>query len=181
MLINKALIEIPPKFARPAAGVPGLADGASSATGTGATGLAEDVRAYGAVDARRGREAHRPPLPEGDAAGRDEGDGHRLDLGAHRHLPQPACGIEMPLVRSWWLGKKKGKEAYVVPTVVADPAHPSGKRVEFEIGHDAGGRADADTTARSGAQARPASPATSAVSLEYVRARARGWPDRARS
>ena len=30
--------------------------------------------------------------------------------------PNPACGIEMPLVRSWWLGKKKGKEAYVVPT-----------------------------------------------------------------
>ena len=23
--------------------------------------------------------------------------------------PNPACGIEMPLVRSWWLGKKKGK------------------------------------------------------------------------
>jgi putative DNA methylase len=35
----------------------------------------------------------------------------------------------MPLVRSWWLGKKKGKEAYVVP-------HVQNGRVEFSIGHD---------------------------------------------
>ncbi len=53
--------------------------------------------------------------------------------------PNPACGIEMPLVRSWWLGKKKGKEAYVIPHVIADAKHPSGKRVEFEIGHDLDG------------------------------------------
>ena len=32
--------------------------------------------------------------------------------------PNPACGIEMPLVRSWWLSKKKGKEAYVLRRVV---------------------------------------------------------------
>lgn len=53
--------------------------------------------------------------------------------------PNPACGIEMPLVRSWWLGKKKGKEAWVRPIIVADPDHPSGRRVEFEIGHGIGG------------------------------------------
>src|SRR5699024_4836263 len=49
--------------------------------------------------------------------------------------PNPACGIEMPLVRSWWLGKKKGKEAYVVPEVVADADHPSGKRDKYRIEH----------------------------------------------
>ena len=42
----------------------------------------------------------------------------------------------MPLVRSWWLGKKKGKEAYVIPSVVSDASHNSGRRVEFAIGHD---------------------------------------------
>lgn len=42
----------------------------------------------------------------------------------------------MPLVRSWWLGKKKGKEAYVVPRVVSDARHSSGLRVQFDIGHD---------------------------------------------
>ena len=68
--------------------------------------------------------------------------------------PNPACGIEMPLVRSWWLGKKKGKEAWVRPIIVADPGHPSGKRVEFEIGHGAAGAPSADedgTVGRNGA------------------------------
>lgn len=35
--------------------------------------------------------------------------------------PNPACRIEMPLVRSWWLGKKKGKEAYIVPASAHAP------------------------------------------------------------
>jgi len=61
--------------------------------------------------------------------------------------PNPACGIEMPLVRSWWLGKKKGKEAYVVPEVVADDAAPSGRRVAFSIGHD---KASAPTPSEDG-------------------------------
>ena len=51
----------------------------------------------------------------------------------------------MPLVRSWWLGKKKGKEAYVVPTVVGDASHPSGLRVKFEIGHDTAHAPTAET------------------------------------
>ena len=37
----------------------------------------------------------------------------------------------MPLVRSFWLGKKRGKERYVVPV-------PDGKRVRFEIGGPSG-------------------------------------------
>jgi putative DNA methylase len=45
----------------------------------------------------------------------------------------------MPLVRSRWLGKKKGKEAWVRPIIAADPSHPSGRRVDFEIGHGAVG------------------------------------------
>ena len=40
----------------------------------------------------------------------------------------------MPLVRSWWLSKKKGKEAWVGRSS-SRPGHPSGKRVEFEIEH----------------------------------------------
>ena len=41
------------------------------------------------VDARGGAAPHRASLPEGAAARRRRGDGHRLDLGAHRHLPEP--------------------------------------------------------------------------------------------
>ena len=44
--------------------------------------------------------------------------------------PNPACGIEMPLVRSWWLGKKKGKEAYIVPSVVPTGPLLGAKRID---------------------------------------------------
>src|SRR5690606_2522251 len=69
--------------------------------------------------------------------------------------PNPACGIEMPLVRSWWLRKKKGSEVYVVPTVVADRAHPSGQSVAFSVGRGIAGaptdKADGTVSGRKGA------------------------------
>src|SRR5699024_5181969 len=43
--------------------------------------------------------------------------------------PNPACGIAMPLTSKWWLGKKKGKEACVVP-------HVEDGKVSYSIGHD---------------------------------------------
>jgi len=81
--------------------------------------------------------------------------------------PNPACGVEMPLVRSWWLGKKKGKEAYVVPRV-------RGGRVEFEIGHDVAGaptKADDGTVTRNGARCVACG---TAVPLAYVRTEGKG-------
>ena len=57
--------------------------------------------------------------------------------------PNPACAGTMPLVRSFWLGKKKGKERYVIPI-------PDGKRVRFEIGGP-GGVPREGTVGRTGA------------------------------
>ena len=128
VLINKALIEFPPKFAgRP----PVFPDAAGQRNSwSKATGLAEDVSRYGEWmrDEAERRIGHL--YPEATLA-----DGSKATVIAWIWArtvtcPNPACGIEMPLVRSWWLGKKKGKEAYVIPTVV------SGK-VEFRIGNDA--------------------------------------------
>jgi putative DNA methylase len=79
----------------------------------------------------------------------------------------------MPLVHSWWLGKKKGKEAWIRPIICADTGHPSGKRVNFEIGHGATGaptRDDDGTVGRSGARCVACG---SAVELKYVRAEGR--------
>lgn len=62
--------------------------------------------------------------------------------------PNPRCGITMPLVRSWWLSKKKGKETYVIPRV------EDGK-VRFSIGHGLAGapsQEDDGTVNRSGAR-----------------------------
>ena len=55
VLINKALIEIPPDSATRPPMFPGSRT-RRFATWKGADGLAADVRAYGAVDAGRGRE-----------------------------------------------------------------------------------------------------------------------------
>lgn len=57
--------------------------------------------------------------------------------------PNPACGGTMPLVRSFWLGKKKGKQRYVIPV-------PDDKRIRFEIGGPDGVPRDG-TVGRSGA------------------------------
>ena len=127
VLINKALIEIPPRFAGRPPVFPGADDG--TRTWPGAHGLAEDVRRYGEwmrEEALR-RIGHLYPkaqLPDGGEATVIAWIWARTVT-----CPNPACGIEMPLVRSWWLGKKKGKEAYVIPTVVGD-------HIEYSIGHD---------------------------------------------
>ncbi len=134
VLINKALIEIPPKFAGTPPVFPGLADGTIDSW-EGATGLAADVRAYGEwmreeAEKRIGHHYPKATLPDGTEATVIAWIWARTVT-----CPNPACGVEMPLVRSWWLGKKKGKEAWVKPLIAADSEHPSGKRVEFEIGH----------------------------------------------
>lgn len=161
VLINKALIEIPPKWAGRPPVFPGAADAAHSWPGT--TGLAEDVRRYGQwmrdeAERRIGHLYPRAKLSDGTKANVIAWIWARTVT-----CPNPACGIEMPLVRSWWLGKKKGKEAYVVPRVV-------GRRVEFEIGHNvtrAPTKADDGTVGRTGAICVAC---RTAVPLAYVRA-----------
>lgn len=127
VLINKALIEIPPKFAGRA---PVFPDAAGQRTHwSAAAGLAEDVRRYGAWmrDEAERRIGHL--YPKARLADGTEANVIAWIWARTVTCPNPACGIEMPLVRSWWLGKKKGKEAYIVPTVT-----PNG--VEYSIGHD---------------------------------------------
>lgn len=147
VLINKALIEIPPKFVAAPPVFSGLAEGQATPW-TGARGLAADIRAYGnwMRDAAQERIGHLYPQA-------DLGSGQTANVIAWIWArtvtcPNPACGIAMPLVRSWWLGKKKGKEAYIVPTV-------SDGKVTFSIGTDPTkaptGAADGTMSGRTGA------------------------------
>ena len=150
VLINKAMIEIPPKFAGRPPVFPGLADGRIGGW-EGATGLAADVRAYGEwmrdeAERRIGAHYPRATLDDGTAATVIAWLWARTVT-----CPNPACGIEMPLVGSWWLGKKKGNEAWVRPIIVAAPGHPSGKRIEFELEHGTAGPSIEPTKTRSGA------------------------------
>lgn len=127
VLINKAMIEIPPKFADRGPVFPDAAEQRN--WWPKSTGLAEDVRRYGGWmrEEAQNRVGHLYPkakLPDGSLANVIAWIWARTVI-----CPNPACRIEMPLVSSWWLGKKKGKEAYVVPTVVDGI-------VEYSIGHD---------------------------------------------
>ncbi|MGH3948360.1 MAG: DUF1156 domain-containing protein [Pseudonocardiaceae bacterium] len=161
VLINKALIEIPPKWAGRPPVFSGAADAAHSWPGT--TGIAEDVRRYGQwmrdeAERRIGDLYPKAKLSDGTKANVIAWIWARTVT-----CPNPACGIEMPLYNKRWLGKKRGKEAYVVPRVV-------GGRVEFEIGHDvtrAPTKADDGTVTRTGAICVAC---RTAVPLAYVRA-----------
>ena len=127
VLINKALIEIPPKFAGQPPVFPGAAEG--KLDWPKASGLAEDVRRYGQWMRDEAEQRIGHLYPKAKLTAQQEANVIAWIWARTVTCPNPACGIQMPLVRSWWLGKKKGKEAYVVPCVGEG-------RMEFSIGHD---------------------------------------------
>ncbi|OBY30524.1 DUF1156 domain-containing protein [Mycolicibacter kumamotonensis] len=162
VLINKALIEIPPKFAGQPPVSPDVATDQLAHPWPRATGLAEDVRRYGQWmrDEAEKRIGHLYPaatLPDGSQATVIAWIWARTVT-----CPNPACGIAMPLARSWWLGKKKGKEAYVVPSVVDGKVH-------FAIGHDLKTAPTADNDGTVGRTGATCIGCGAAVELKYIR------------
>ncbi len=129
VLINKAMIEIPPKFA----GKPPVFPGANTAltSWSGAAGLAEDVRRYGQwmrdeafkrighlyppIEITKAMVAERPDLKQYE--------GQKLTVIAWLWArtvksPNPAFShVDVPLASTFTLSSKEGKEAYVQPIV----------------------------------------------------------------
>src|SRR5712692_993945 len=134
VLITKALIEIPPEFAnRPPVHPVGARSSAPllQREWRGAQGLAEDVRSYGQWmrDAAEKRIGHLYPkmrLPKEYGGG--EATGIAWLWARTVKCPNPACGAQMPLVRSFWLSTKKGKKAWVEPVI-----DKQAKTVRFEV------------------------------------------------
>ena len=131
VLITKALIEIPPKFANMPPVNPKDRKRGAGAEWKGAAGLAADVRYYGKwmrdeAEKRIGHLYPKVQLPK------EYGGGEATVIAwlwaRTVKCPNPACGAQMPLVRSFWLSTKKGKEAWVEPIV--DHEH---KTVRFEV------------------------------------------------
>jgi putative DNA methylase len=121
VLINKALVEIPSKFAGVAPVNPESWRKAGMRTWQGSQGLAEDVRYYGKwmrEEAFR-RNGHMYPQVALPA----EHGGGRATVIAWLWArtvasPNPASsGVHIPLVSSFWLSKKPGKEAWVESNV----------------------------------------------------------------
>ena len=160
VLINKALIEIPPRWAgRPP--VHPRDDGRlDTQTWRGAQGLADDVRWYGTWmrDEAERRIGHLYPtatLPDGSKATVIAWIWARTV-----RCPNPACGAMMPLLNSFALSKRRGREVWLRPAVT-EP----GEGVEFEIVHGPGCPAGG-TVSRSGTTCLACG---STVPLPYVR------------
>ena len=133
VLINKAMIEIPPKFAGRPPVNPDARHGKGSTTAKwkGAMGLAEDVHYYGKWmrDEAEKRIGHLYPKIEVTAEMVDE----RFDLKPYlgRELtviawlwartvksPNPAfADVDVPLASTFMLSTKKGRDAYVEPVI----------------------------------------------------------------
>ncbi len=133
VLINKAMIEIPPKFAgqppvNPASrGEKGLIEH----TWKGAQGLAEDVRYYGQWMRDEAERRIGPLYPQVEIT--EELVRQRPDLERYKgrkltviawlwartvKSPNPAfADVEVPLASTFMLSTKKGKEAYVEPVI----------------------------------------------------------------
>ena len=138
VLINKAMIEIPPMFARKPPVNPDARPGGQMGTKTlierkwkGAQGLAEDVRYYGQWmrnEAER-RIGHLYPKVEvtpemvRERPDLERYKGRKLTVIAWLWArtvksPNPAfADVDVPLVSTFMLSTKKGKEAYVEPVI----------------------------------------------------------------
>jgi putative DNA methylase len=140
VLINKAMIEIPPKFAGRAPVGPEIEDKkklkrlALPQSWSGATGLVEDVRRYGAwmqAEAQNRIGPLYPPVEITAEMARERPDlkslvGQKLTVIAwlwSRTIksPNPAFShVDVPLASTFVLSNREGKEAYVKPVVEGD-------------------------------------------------------------
>jgi putative DNA methylase len=136
VLISKALVEIPPKFA----GLPPVNPEAQAALRRGGTwnskraqGLAEDVRYYGSwmrdeAEKRIGHLYPKAQLPDGTEATVIAW----LWARAVRSPDPAAKGAMVPLISSFMLSTREGKKAWVESVV--DSAAPDGYRFEVRTG-----------------------------------------------
>ena len=127
VMINKAMIEIPPKFAGQKPINPEAKNRVDyDGDWHGASGLAEDVRYYGEWMKKKAFEkiGHLYPKVKDE-----QGNEHTVIAWIWARTvkcPNPACGCEMPLASSFVLSKKKGNEAYIEPLI-------EGSQIYYEV------------------------------------------------
>jgi len=129
VLITKALIEIPPKFAGQPPINP-LAKARFSGEGMwiGAVGLADDVRHYGQWMRDRAVERIEHLYPKPKLENGEEAVVIAWLWARTIECPNPACLARMPIVRSFVLSTKKSREIWAEPII-----EHAGKTVRFEL------------------------------------------------
>ena len=131
VLINKALIEIPPKFAGQPPVNPEARKSLVDGDWRGARGLADDVRYYGKwmrdkAERRIGHLYPKVTLPK--EYGGSEATVIAWLWARTVTCPNPACGAQMPLTSKWWLSRRKDKDVWVEPIV-----DPETRNITFKI------------------------------------------------
>lgn len=166
VLINKALVEIPAAWSDRAPVRPDDGDTLDVRQGwSAAKGLEEDVRWAGKRVEERLEDELGDMYPE---AILDDGSSATVIAWLWARTvtcPNPACRSTMPLVRSFWLSKKKGRKAWIKPS-----PRPSEKRVEFSVVKDDEGPPIERTVQRTGATCLNCD---AAVPLDYIREQGR--------
>lgn len=146
VMINKAMIEIPPRFSGMAPVNPDARTSAMTTTWNRAQGLAEDVHYYGEWMKREAfkRIGHLYPKV---TVPRELGGGEATVVAwiwtRTVKCPNPACGCEMPIASSFVLSKKKDKEAWIEPQI--DYYH---KKITYKVHLGKGKIPEAPKTAR---------------------------------
>lgn len=151
ILINKAMIEVPPRFAGRSPIGPRKSDDRQSTLSqdwSGARGLAEDVRRYAEWVRSGASEALSRLYPEVELP-KEHGGGKATVVAwlwaRTVRSPNPAYShVHVPLVRSFWVSTKKGGGAYVDPVVA-----PDGSGYQFVLRTDGHPRIEG-TVVRSG-------------------------------
>jgi putative DNA methylase len=165
VLINKALIEIPPKFAGRIPVNPESRKRYLHKEWKGAEGLAEDVRYYGqwVRDEAWRRIRHLYPKVR---LSREQGGSELTAIAwiwaRTVKCPNPACSAKMPLSRSFWVSRKRGGEAWVEP-VIDRSATP---KCQFEVKTTKGAPPEGTVSRRGASYIVCGTP----VSLNYIRA-----------
>ncbi len=163
VLITKALIEIPPKF-RDNPPVNPQSRKKFKASWPGASGLADDVRYYGAWMRNEAQKRIRHLYPAVTLKDGSEATVIAWLWARTVKCPNPACGMEMPLVRSFSLSTKKDNAVWVEPVIQGGAS-----RASFRIASGQG-RAPEGTVGRKGARCLKCG---TPVTLDYIRSEGR--------
>lgn len=150
VLINKALIEIPQIHAGHPPVNPNSRERYLNTEWRGTQGLSEDIRYYGIWmrEEARKRIGHLYPviqLPK--ELGGGEASALAWIWARTVKCPNPVCGTDMPLVHTFSLSTKKGKETWIAPEIDRSVTPP---KISYYV-KNTGGRALSGTVGRRGA------------------------------
>ena len=129
VMLNKAMIEIPPRFAGRSPVNPDARGSTMQSSWSRGQGRAEDVGYFGEWMKQEAykRIGHLYPKVK---VPREQGGGEATVIAwiwaRTVKCPNPACGCEMPLASSFVLSKKKEKEAWIEPII-------DGKHIRYSV------------------------------------------------